>query len=112
MRNLDKLTLYIATAEKGMDVDLMDRDIILKVAKVARLELSEEEMERYAKDLEDILDSFSVLDEAPMNEKYTFNPIPVINVLREDEPGQDIDDELLRKQLETYESYVRGPRLS
>ncbi|MDD1772465.1 MAG: Asp-tRNA(Asn)/Glu-tRNA(Gln) amidotransferase subunit GatC [Methanomassiliicoccales archaeon] len=95
-----------------MDGDLMDRDTILKVAKVARLELNEGEMERYAKDLEDILDSFSVLDEAPMNETYTFNPIPVVNVLREDEPGQDIDDELLRKQLETYESYVRGPRLS
>jgi aspartyl-tRNA(Asn)/glutamyl-tRNA(Gln) amidotransferase subunit C len=95
-----------------MDGDLMDRDTILKVAKVARLELSEEEMVRYAKDLEDILDSFSVLDEAPMNEAYTFNPIPVVNVLREDEPGQDIDDELLRKQLETYDNYVRGPRLS
>ena len=97
---------------KGMDVDLMDRDTMIRVAKVARLELSEEEMERYAKDLEDILESFSVLDEAPMNETYTFNPIPVINVLREDEPGQDIDDELLRKQLDSYEDYIRGPRLS
>jgi aspartyl-tRNA(Asn)/glutamyl-tRNA(Gln) amidotransferase subunit C len=90
----------------------MDRETIARVAKVARLALSEEEMERYAKDLDDILNSFSVLDEAPMSEAYTFNPIPVVDVLREDEPAQDIDPQLLRSQMEAYEDYVRGPRLS
>jgi aspartyl-tRNA(Asn)/glutamyl-tRNA(Gln) amidotransferase subunit C len=90
----------------------MDREIIARVAKVARLALTEEEMERYAKDLDDILNSFSVLDEAPTKEVFTFNPIPVVDVLREDEPGQDIDPQLLRGQMGTYEDYVRGPRLS
>ncbi|MCG7843842.1 MAG: Asp-tRNA(Asn)/Glu-tRNA(Gln) amidotransferase subunit GatC [Methanomassiliicoccales archaeon] len=95
-----------------MDVDRMDRETITKVAKVARLALTEEEMERYAKDLDDILNSFSVLDEAPMTDAYSFNPIPVVDVLREDEPAQDIDPQLLREQMGTYEDYVRGPRLS
>jgi len=89
----------------------MDREIIARVAKVARLELTEEEMERYAQDLDDILNSFSILDEAPMCDTFTFNPIAVVDVLREDQPGQDIDPQLLRKQMRTYEDYVRGPRL-
>jgi len=79
---------------------------------VARLNLTEEEMERYANDLDDILNSFSVLDEAPAGESYSFNPIPVIDVLREDEPAQDIDPQALKAQMGTYEGYVRGPRLS
>jgi aspartyl-tRNA(Asn)/glutamyl-tRNA(Gln) amidotransferase subunit C len=90
----------------------MDREIIARVARVARLELTEEELERYAKDLDDILNNFSVLDEAPMTDTYTFNPIPVVDVLREDEPGQDLDPQVLRGQMSTYEDYVRGPRLS
>lgn len=79
---------------------------------MARLNLTEEEMERYANDLDDILNSFSVLDEAPAGESYSFNPIPVIDVLREDEPAQDIDPQALKAQMGTYEGYVRGPRLS
>lgn len=90
----------------------MDLETISRVAKVARLALTEEEMERYARDLEDIVNSFSVLDEAPAKEVFTFNPIPVVDVLREDEPSQDLDPQLLRSQMGTYEDYVRGPRLS
>jgi aspartyl-tRNA(Asn)/glutamyl-tRNA(Gln) amidotransferase subunit C len=90
----------------------MDRETIARVAKVARLNLTEEEMDRYAKDLDDILNSFSVLDEAPSTDNYSFNPIPVVDVLREDEPAQDLDPQMLRAQLATYQDYVRGPRLS
>lgn len=79
---------------------------------MARLELTEEELERYAKDLDDILNNFSVLDEAPTSDTYTLNPIPVVDVLREDQPAQDIDPQVLREQMGTYEDYVRGPRLS
>ncbi|HQQ25725.1 Aspartyl/glutamyl-tRNA(Asn/Gln) amidotransferase subunit C [anaerobic digester metagenome] len=90
----------------------MDRETIARVAKVARLNLTEGEMERYAKDLDDILNSFSVLDEAPAGDSYSFNPIPVVDVLREDEPAQDLDPQVLRNQMSTYQDYVRGPRLS
>jgi len=90
----------------------MDREIIAKVAKVARLALTDEEMERYAQDLDAILNSFAVLDEAPASDTYALNPVPVVDVLREDEPAQEIDPQLLRGQMGTYEDYVRGPRLS
>jgi len=93
-------------------VQSMDRETIAKVAKVARLALTDEEMERYAQDLDAILNSFAVLDEAPASDTYALNPVPVVDVLREDEPAQEIDPQLLRGQMGTYEDYVRGPRLS
>jgi aspartyl-tRNA(Asn)/glutamyl-tRNA(Gln) amidotransferase subunit C len=90
----------------------MERETVVRVAKVARLRLSEEEIDKYGKDLEEILASFDVLNSAPSAENYDFNPIPVMDVLREDEPFIDIDPDELMKPMDTYEGYVRGPKLS
>ncbi|MCE5296744.1 MAG: Asp-tRNA(Asn)/Glu-tRNA(Gln) amidotransferase subunit GatC [Methanomassiliicoccales archaeon] len=90
----------------------LEKETVVRVARVARLRLSEEELAKYGKDLEEILDSFEVLNSAPSSESYDFNPIPVMDVLREDEPFIDIDPEELMKAMDTYEGYVRGPKLS
>jgi aspartyl/glutamyl-tRNA(Asn/Gln) amidotransferase C subunit len=90
----------------------MEIEKVKRVAKVARLVLKEDELNRFAQDLEDILNNFSVLDEAPDIVEYDFNPIPVNDVLREDEVSQEIDPEALRAMMDIYEDYVRGPRLS
>jgi len=90
----------------------MEKETVVRVAKVARIRLSEEELEKYGKDLEEILASFDILNSAPSEETYSFNPIPVADVLREDEPFLDIDPEELMKPMDTYEGYVRGPKLS
>jgi aspartyl-tRNA(Asn)/glutamyl-tRNA(Gln) amidotransferase subunit C len=93
-------------------VDRMDIEKVKRVAKVARLELTDEELKKFAQDLEDILNSFSVLDEAPGLTEYDFNPVPVNDVLREDQVGQEFDPAELRAMMDTYEDYVRGPKLS
>jgi aspartyl-tRNA(Asn)/glutamyl-tRNA(Gln) amidotransferase subunit C len=93
-------------------VDGMDIEKVKRVAKVARLELTDEELKKFAQDLEDILNNFSVLDEAPGLTEYDFNPVPVNDVLREDHVGQEFDPALLRAMMDTYEEYVRGPKLS
>ncbi|QLH75306.1 MAG: Asp-tRNA(Asn)/Glu-tRNA(Gln) amidotransferase GatCAB subunit C [Methanomassiliicoccales archaeon] len=90
----------------------MDRETVVRVAKLARLRLSEEEILRYGQDLEDILSSFEVLSSAPSSESYDFNPVPIMDVLREDEASIDIDPEELMGPMDTYEGYVRGPKLS
>jgi aspartyl-tRNA(Asn)/glutamyl-tRNA(Gln) amidotransferase subunit C len=90
----------------------MERDTVARVAKVARLKLTEAELEKYGKDLQDILDSFAVLDSAPSSENFDFNPIPVQDVLREDEPAIDIDPYELTKHMDSYDGYIRGPKLS
>lgn len=43
----------------------IDLKTVERVAKVARINLTEEELKGYAEDLEEILEAFSILDEAP-----------------------------------------------
>ncbi len=90
----------------------MDKETVRRVAMLARLELSEEEIESFTKDLGEILEHFSMLDELQDLDDYGFNPVEVIDVLRDDEPHQEIPAEELLRDMDTYEDYVRGPRLS
>lgn len=90
----------------------MDQETVRKVAKVARLKLTEAELEQYAADLEDILAAFSVLDEAPAIEEFDLGPVKVEDVLREDEVCRDSDPSELRDVMRTRDDWVRGPRLS
>ena len=52
-----------------------------------------------------------MLDEAPSLDEFSFNPVPVEDVLREDEVGRDIDPEKLTDQWRPT-MVVRGPKLS
>ena len=90
----------------------MERETVIRVAKVARLRLSEEELAKYEKDLEEILESFNILDSAPSTENFDFNPVVIMDMLREDIPSTEIDAEELMKAMDTYDGYVRGPKLS
>lgn len=90
----------------------MDRETVIKVARVARLKLTDEEIEQYAADLEDIISAFSVLDEAPAMEEYDLGPVRVEDVLREDVVFRDSDPAELREAMGTKDDWVRGPRLS
>lgn len=89
----------------------MDRETVARVARVARLVLTEEELGSFHEDLEKLLDYLSILDEAPENESFNFNPIPVEDILREDEPSMEYEPARLLRDMGTYQDYVRGPRL-
>ena len=90
----------------------MDVKTVMDVAKFAHLELTEEELERYCKDLRDILSYFELLNEAPECNERGVNPIKVEDILREDVPKIEYDADELLKDMDTYERFVRGPRLS
>lgn len=95
----------------------MDPETVRKVARISRLKLTAEEMEEFSEDLEQILEHFSVLDEFPEDEEIEverigFTPIPVDDVLREDEEWMDIEAASLREMMDIYEEWVRGPKLS
>ncbi len=90
----------------------MDRETVERVARAAHIKLTEAELERYSKDLNDILSYFELLDEAPDCEESGVNPIEVADVLRDDEPRMDADPDVLLRGMDTYERYIRGPRLS
>ena len=89
----------------------MDEETVRKVARVARLDLTDEEVSKYAVDLEDILSTFEVLDEAPVTEDFDLTPVPVDDRLRDDGVLAYPDPARLRREMRTADGWVRGPRL-
>ena len=84
------------------------------VAKLARLELTEEEKELYTKQLGDVL---KYVDQ--MNEVDTTNVEPMIqvvdfvNVTRDDEPKQDISKEALMSNAPDAENgFFKVPKIN
>ncbi len=90
----------------------MDRQTVERVARTAHIKLTEEELDKYSRDLGDILGYFELLDEAPDCDSYGIDPIGVADITREDEPRVEFDTDSLLDGMNTYERYVRGPRLS
>jgi len=63
------------------------REDVLHVARLARLELSAEEVERFQGQLAAILDAVSKVQELDLTDvPPTSHPLDVVNVWREDEP--------------------------
>jgi len=73
-------------------VALIDEAQVRHVAKLARLELSDEEVALFAGQLGAILQYFHQLQEVDTTGVEPMaHPLPVTNVLREDEPGPTFD---------------------
>jgi aspartyl-tRNA(Asn)/glutamyl-tRNA(Gln) amidotransferase subunit C len=67
---------------------------VMHIERLARLKLSDEERERYRKQLSDILDYAARLDEIDTsNISPLYHVLPVTNVLREDIPNQNFSQE-------------------
>jgi aspartyl-tRNA(Asn)/glutamyl-tRNA(Gln) amidotransferase subunit C len=65
----------------------ISRDEVLHVARLARLELSEAEVERFGEQLSAILDAVSKVQELDLADvPPTSHPLEVVNVWRDDEP--------------------------
>ena len=63
------------------------RDEVLHVAKLARLELSEEELERLGAQLSAILEAVGTVAELDLSDvEPTSHPLDVVNIWDEDEP--------------------------
>ena len=68
---------------------MIDRDQVLHVARLARLELSEAEVERMSSELSSILDHIEKISELDLeNVEPTSHVVEVENVLRADEPRE------------------------
>jgi aspartyl-tRNA(Asn)/glutamyl-tRNA(Gln) amidotransferase subunit C len=73
------------------------RDAVVHVAKLARLELSEAEIERMTAQLGDMLDHFADIDELRLDDVVPMTqPYPLTNVMRDDavQPGLERDEVL------------------
>ena len=71
---------------------MLDRTQVLHVARLARLELSDHEIERMAAELSHVLDHIEKIGELDLDGvPPTSHVVDVVNVLRPDEPTPSLD---------------------
>ena len=92
---------------------MIGKDMVMKVARLARLNLTEKEAERFSRDLESILRAFKDLDNVDTaSVKPSFHPLETKNVFRKDEPRPGLtQDEALANARNRESGYFKGPRV-
>src|SRR5436309_3221436 len=74
---------------------MLDRDQVLHVARLARLELSEQEVERMARELSKVLEHIEKIRELDLDSvPPTSHVADVVNALRADEPRPSLPVEV------------------
>ena len=91
----------------------ISRDDVVHVARLARLDLTEEELDRFTSQLAAVLAhaaDVASLDTAGV--PPTAHPLPLANVLREDEPGPSLDrEEVLAQAPAAEDGRFQVPRI-
>ena len=87
----------------------LSREEVVHIALLARLGLSEEELEKFREQLSNILDNFEILQQVDTsNVPPTADPIPLENVVREDETSPSLpQSEILANAPRQEESWFR-----
>jgi len=85
--------------------------LVEKVAKIARLELSASEKEKFVKDFKEILTAFSKLDKVDTrNTKPTLQPVPAKPAYRDDVLSKCLTQSAaLANTKHKSKGYFRGP---
>ena len=87
----------------------VDDEEVRHVASLARVDLEEAEVERFAAQFADILEYFEALEEVPDVDADA----ELANVMRPDEVREGLtQEEALRNAPETEDGYFVGPRVS
>jgi aspartyl-tRNA(Asn)/glutamyl-tRNA(Gln) amidotransferase subunit C len=89
----------------------LSRDDVLHVADLARLALTEEDMERFRGQLSAILDAVGTVGELDLADvRPTSHPLDVVNVWADDEPRPSLDPEdALANAPDREGTYFRVP---
>jgi aspartyl-tRNA(Asn)/glutamyl-tRNA(Gln) amidotransferase subunit C len=89
----------------------IDRDQLLHVARLARLELRDDEVDRLGAQLNDILAAVSKVSELDLSDvPPTSHPLDVVNVWDADEPHECLSvEDALANAPEREGSYFRVP---
>jgi aspartyl-tRNA(Asn)/glutamyl-tRNA(Gln) amidotransferase subunit C len=89
----------------------ISREEVLHVAKLAHLDLTEDEVEKFAEQLSAILDAVSKVSELDLSDvPPTSHPLDLVNVWREDEPGASLSlDDAFRNAPAREDDFFRVP---
>ena len=87
----------------------LSREEVVHIALLARLGLSEEELEKFREQLSNILENFEILQQVDTSDvPPTAYPIPLENVVREDETSPSLpQSEILANAPRQEESWFR-----
>lgn len=91
----------------------ISRDELLHVAEVARLKLSDKEVELFAKQASDIIEWFKELQEVNTKDvKPSPHPLETVNVSREDEVKPSYaKDEVFINTEHKEKGFFKGPKI-
>jgi aspartyl-tRNA(Asn)/glutamyl-tRNA(Gln) amidotransferase subunit C len=93
----------------------INKDLVKKIAENARLKLTEEELEKFTPQLEEVIvDAFNKLDEIEADEEPSFQPIKQKNKLRADKAKKALTQEEALKNVKEdlrEKGYMRGPKV-
>jgi aspartyl-tRNA(Asn)/glutamyl-tRNA(Gln) amidotransferase subunit C len=87
-------------------------DVVKNVAKVARLNLTKEELDEFTPQLQEVLDAFSSIDAVDTtNTKMSIQPVVLKNSLRDDTPKPSLSvDDALENTYHKKDNYFKGPK--
>ena len=90
----------------------VDKKLLEHVAEVARLKLSEEEIEKFLPQLKEALEFFSKLNGINTDKvKPSFQPVELKNAMREDKEEECLSqDDALSLAEHKKDGYFKGPR--
>ena len=88
-------------------------ELVKRVAANARLKLKDEEIRKFAAEMQDILKDFEKLAQVDTEGlEPSFHPIPIKNVSREDIVGECVDrEEALALTPHRTDKYFKGPKV-
>ena len=85
---------------------------VLHIADLAKIEISEDEVQKFKEDFKSILDYFNILDEVEENVEPSFQVLPLTNVFRKDEVKESLPrEDVLRNPKHVEDGYIKGPRV-
>jgi aspartyl-tRNA(Asn)/glutamyl-tRNA(Gln) amidotransferase subunit C len=91
----------------------VDRELIGHVADVARLKLTESEIDEFLPQLKEIIKAFEEIQQIDTNGvKPSFHSVPIKNSLREDIPKMSLSVEKTLKNVRNKkDGYIIGPKV-
>ncbi len=91
---------------------MVTKEDVIHVANLAKIELRDDEVEKFREEFEKILEYFDVLDEVPEDVEPTYQVHDLSNVFREDVPGESLPRELVLMNAKHVEDgYFKGPKI-
>ena len=90
----------------------MDTQTVKHISRLARLNLTEEEVGKFSKEISEILKSFEILNKVDVRGiEPSFHPIELEGALREDKPEKCLPlSEALANANTREKNFIKGPR--